>query len=126
MGPIAGRNNENLVSSDNDIVLARLMRAARQLSENDTTPPGVDVAHLRARSATLVPPDQAPSSVSAAVSRFHRSNEARRHNPFDRRVYVNELISLIQISLSSSCLRRSLIILVKRRLGGVEASRCYT
>jgi hypothetical protein len=37
----------------------RLMRAAKQLAENGTMPPGVDVAHQRVRSASLVlPPDR--------------------------------------------------------------------
>ena len=37
----------------------RLMRAARELVERSTPPPGVDVAHQRVRSAALVlPPDR--------------------------------------------------------------------
>jgi phthalate 4,5-dioxygenase len=35
------------------------MRAARQLAEKGTTPPGVDITHQRVRSASLVlPPDR--------------------------------------------------------------------
>jgi hypothetical protein len=38
----------------------RLMRAAKALSEKGTIPPGVDPAHHRVRSASVVlPPDQA-------------------------------------------------------------------
>jgi phthalate 4,5-dioxygenase len=61
MGPIVDRTKENLVSTDNGIIMARhrLMRAARQLAEKGTTPPGVDITHQRVRSASLVlPPDR--------------------------------------------------------------------
>ena len=62
MGPIVDRTKENLVSTDNGIIMARhrLMRAAKALAEKGTTPPGVDPAHHRVRSAAVVlPPDQA-------------------------------------------------------------------
>jgi hypothetical protein len=62
MGPICDRTKENLVSTDNGIIMARhrLMRAARALAEKGVTPPGVDPAHHRVRSVSLVlPPDQA-------------------------------------------------------------------
>jgi hypothetical protein len=61
MGPIVERTKENLVSTDNGIIMARhrLMRAAKELVAKGTTPPGVDVAHQRVRSAALVlPPDR--------------------------------------------------------------------
>jgi phthalate 4,5-dioxygenase len=61
MGPIVDRTKENLVSTDNGIIMARhrLMRAARELAEKGIVPPGVDVAHQRVRSAALVlPPDR--------------------------------------------------------------------
>ena len=61
MGPIVDRTKENLVSTDNGIIMARhrLMRAARELAEKGVTPPGVDVAHQRVRSASVIlPPDQ--------------------------------------------------------------------
>jgi phthalate 4,5-dioxygenase len=61
MGPIVDRTRENLVSTDNGIIMARhrLMRAAKQLAEKGTVPPGVNVAHQRVRSASLVlPPDR--------------------------------------------------------------------
>jgi hypothetical protein len=62
MGPIVDRTKENLVSCDNGIIMARhrLMRAAKALAEKGVTPPGVDPAHHRVRSASVVlPPDQA-------------------------------------------------------------------
>ncbi len=61
MGPIVDRTKENLVSTDNGIIMARmrLIRAAKALQEKGTIPPGVDTAHQRVRSAAVVlPPDQ--------------------------------------------------------------------
>lgn len=61
MGPIVDRTRENLVSTDNGIIMARhrLIKAARALSEKGTRPPGVDPAHHRVRSASLeLRPDQ--------------------------------------------------------------------
>jgi hypothetical protein len=61
MGPIVDRTKENLVSTDNGIIMARhrLMRAAKALAEKGVTPPGVEPAHQRVRSASVVlPPDQ--------------------------------------------------------------------
>jgi len=61
MGPIVDRTKENLVSTDNGIIMARhrLLRAAKALAEKGVVPPGVDPAHQRVRSAALVlPPDQ--------------------------------------------------------------------
>jgi nitrite reductase/ring-hydroxylating ferredoxin subunit len=62
MGPIVDRSKENLVSTDNGIIMARhrLLRAVKALMEKDVIPPGVDPAHHRVRSASLVlPPEQA-------------------------------------------------------------------
>jgi phenylpropionate dioxygenase-like ring-hydroxylating dioxygenase large terminal subunit len=61
MGPIVDRTKENLVSTDNGIIMARhrLLRAAKALVEKGVIPPGVDPAHQRVRSASLVlSPDQ--------------------------------------------------------------------
>jgi phthalate 4,5-dioxygenase oxygenase subunit len=61
MGPIVDRTKENLVSTDNGIIMARhrLLRATKALMEKGTVPPGVDVAHQKIRSAAVVlPPDQ--------------------------------------------------------------------
>jgi len=62
MGPICDRTKENLVSTDNGIIMARhrLMRAVKALTEKGTTPPGVDPEHQKVRSCSLVlPPDVA-------------------------------------------------------------------
>jgi phenylpropionate dioxygenase-like ring-hydroxylating dioxygenase large terminal subunit len=61
MGPIVDRTKENLVSTDNGIIMTRhrLMRAAKALVEKGVTPPGVDPVHQRVRSASVIlPPDQ--------------------------------------------------------------------
>jgi phenylpropionate dioxygenase-like ring-hydroxylating dioxygenase large terminal subunit len=61
MGPIVDRTKENLVSTDNGIIMARhrLMRAAKELAEKGAEPPGLDVVHQRVRSASLIlRPDQ--------------------------------------------------------------------
>jgi hypothetical protein len=62
MGPVVDRSKENLVSTDNGIIMARhrMLRAIKALMEKDVTPPGVDPAHHRVRSAAVVlPADQA-------------------------------------------------------------------
>jgi hypothetical protein len=62
MGPICDRTKENLVSTDNGIIMARhrLMRAAKALADKGIMPPGIDPAHHKVRSAAVVlPPDQA-------------------------------------------------------------------
>src|SRR4030095_15193562 len=61
MGPIVDRTKENLVSTDNGIIMARhrTLKAIKALMETGATPPGVDPAHQRVRSAAVVlPPDQ--------------------------------------------------------------------
>jgi phenylpropionate dioxygenase-like ring-hydroxylating dioxygenase large terminal subunit len=60
MGPIVDRTKENLVSTDNGIIMARhrLLRALKALEKGDT-PPGISVEHQRVRSAAIVlPPDK--------------------------------------------------------------------
>jgi hypothetical protein len=60
MGPIVDRSKENLVSTDNGIIMARhrLLRALKAM-EKDEIPPGVDLAHQKVRSAAVVlPPDK--------------------------------------------------------------------
>ena len=62
MGPIVDRTKENLVSTDNGIIMARrrLRRAALALRDEGVAPPGVDPAHHRVRSVSVIlPPDQA-------------------------------------------------------------------
>jgi hypothetical protein len=60
MGPIIDRTKENLVSTDNGIIMARhrLLRAAKALIEKGVTPPGVDLAHQRVRSASVILPPE--------------------------------------------------------------------
>ena len=67
MGPIIDRTKENLVSTDNGIIMARhrLMRAAKDLLEKGTVPPGVDVNHQRVRSAAVVLPADRPFKDAA-------------------------------------------------------------
>ena len=68
MGPIVDRARENLVSTDNGIIMARhrLMRAARALKEKGVIPPGVDPAHQRVRSASVVLPPDRPFQHAAS------------------------------------------------------------
>jgi phthalate 4,5-dioxygenase len=56
MGPIVDRTKERLVSADAGIIKARqkLRKAALALREEGITPPGVDPAHQRVRSAAVV------------------------------------------------------------------------
>ena len=61
MGPVVDRTKENLVSTDNGIIMARhrLLRSVKAMVEKGVTPPGIDLAHQRCRSAAVVlPPDQ--------------------------------------------------------------------
>jgi phthalate 4,5-dioxygenase len=62
MGPIVDRTKENMVSTDNGIIMARqkLRKAVIALRDKGVTPPGVDPAHQRVRSASVVlPKDEA-------------------------------------------------------------------
>src|ERR1700678_3788451 len=62
MGPIVDRAKENLVSTDNGIIMARhrLLRSVKALMDKNEVPPGVDPVHQRVRSAAVVlPRDQA-------------------------------------------------------------------
>jgi phenylpropionate dioxygenase-like ring-hydroxylating dioxygenase large terminal subunit len=67
MGPVVDRTKENLVSTDNGIIMARhrLLRAAKALSEKGTLPPGVDVTHHHVRSAAVVLPPNEPFAQAA-------------------------------------------------------------
>jgi phthalate 4,5-dioxygenase oxygenase subunit len=72
MGPIIDRSRENLVATDKGIVMARrrLLRAAKALLDSGTAPPGVDPAHQRVRSASVVLPPDTPfaEAVGDALS----------------------------------------------------------
>ncbi|HEX5117472.1 MAG TPA: Rieske 2Fe-2S domain-containing protein [Pseudonocardiaceae bacterium] len=68
MGPIVDRSKERLVSADSGIIKARrkLVQAALDLREKGVTPPGVDPAHHRVRSAAIVlPADQSFLDVAS-------------------------------------------------------------
>src|SRR3954452_13213516 len=67
MGPVVDRTKENLVSTDNGIIMARhrLLRAAKALADKGVTPPGVDPAHHHVRSASVVLPPQQPFKEGA-------------------------------------------------------------
>jgi phthalate 4,5-dioxygenase oxygenase subunit len=58
MGPIVDRTKERLVPADSGIIKARqkLRKAALALRDEGVTPPGVDPAHHRVRSAAVVLP----------------------------------------------------------------------
>jgi hypothetical protein len=67
MGPIVDRARENLVSTDNGIIMARrsLLRAAQALAGQGVAPPGTDPATHRVRSAALVLPEEAAFAEAA-------------------------------------------------------------
>jgi phthalate 4,5-dioxygenase oxygenase subunit len=61
MGPVVDRTKENLVSTDNGIIMCRhrLLRAVKAMMDKDVQPPGIDLAHQHVRSAAVVlPPNQ--------------------------------------------------------------------
>ena len=67
MGPVVDRTKENLVSTDNGIIMARhrLLRAAKALVEKGVTPPGVDPEHQNVRSVAIVLPADVPYKEGA-------------------------------------------------------------
>jgi phenylpropionate dioxygenase-like ring-hydroxylating dioxygenase large terminal subunit len=58
MGPVVDRTKENLVSTDNGIIMARhrLLRAVKAMVDQNVAPGGIDTAHQRCRSASVVLP----------------------------------------------------------------------
>ena len=62
MGPVVDRTKENLVSTDNGIIMARrkLKKAVVALRDEGEAPPGVDPSHQRVRSASVVLPSDDP------------------------------------------------------------------
>ena len=58
MGPICDRTKENLVSTDNGIIMARhrLMKAAKALRDKGVPPPAIGVDAQKVRSASVVLP----------------------------------------------------------------------
>jgi len=67
MGAIQDRTRENLVGTDNGIIMMRqrLMKAAKALVEKGELPPGRDPAHQRVRSAAVVLPAEQPYKEAA-------------------------------------------------------------
>jgi phthalate 4,5-dioxygenase oxygenase subunit len=61
MGPIVDRTKERLVAADSGIIKARLKlrKAVTALRDEGVTPPGVDPAHHRVRSVSIVLPKEA-------------------------------------------------------------------
>ena len=66
MGPIQDRTKENLVPTDQGIIMARrrLVAAANALAKGEQ-PPGVDPAHTRVRSASVILPKGVPFAEAA-------------------------------------------------------------
>src|SRR5438270_4085429 len=81
MGPIVDRSKERLVSSDTGIIKARqkLRKAVESLRDEGTTPPGVDPAQHRIRSAAIVLPheesfiDSCQEALTAQAGKAHVS-----------------------------------------------------
>jgi phthalate 4,5-dioxygenase oxygenase subunit len=67
MGPLVDRTRENLVSTDNGIIMARhrLLRAVKALTDKNVVPPGADPAHQKVRSAAIVLPPDVPFTEGA-------------------------------------------------------------
>ncbi len=67
MGAIQDRTRENLVGTDNGIIMMRqrLMKAARALAEKGEAPPGLAPEHQRVRSAAVVLPRELPFKEAA-------------------------------------------------------------
>ena len=79
MGAIQDRTRENLVSTDNGIIMARqrLMKAARALADKGTPPPGLDGASQRIRSTAIVLP--AAQRFEEAAREAMRAEPGKRH-----------------------------------------------
>ena len=85
MGPIQDRTKENLVSTDNAIIMARhrLLKAARDL-QNGVAPPGTHAAE----------PARALGDLRAAGRRAVRRGQARRSDGARRRAAHVDLSTL--------------------------------
>jgi hypothetical protein len=79
MGPIQDRTKENLVSTDNGIIMARhrLIKAAKELAAKGTLPPGRDVAHQKVRSVAVVLPSGTPFKEGAGEALKAREGVAQ-------------------------------------------------
>jgi len=78
MGPIVDRTKENLVSTDNGIIMARhrLLHALKALVDQGVTPPGVDPVHQKVRSASLILPADQPFKDGAREALIARPEVA--------------------------------------------------
>jgi phthalate 4,5-dioxygenase len=78
MGPIVDRTKENLVSTDNGIIMARhrLLRSVKALIDKGEVPPGVDPAHQKVRSAAVVLPRDQPFKDAAREALLARPGVA--------------------------------------------------
>ncbi len=78
MGPVVDRTKENLVSTDNGIIMARhrLLRAAKAFADKGTLPPGRDPEHQRVRSAAVVLPADQPFKDAAKDALIARDGVA--------------------------------------------------
>ena len=67
MGWVQDRTRENLVGTDNGIIMMRqrLMKAAKALAEKGETPPGTAPEHQRVRSAAVLLPQDTPFKDAA-------------------------------------------------------------
>ena len=67
MGWVQDRTRENLVGTDNGIIMMRqrLMKAAKALAEKGETPPGTTPEHQRVRSAAVLLPQDTPFKEAA-------------------------------------------------------------
>ncbi len=79
MGPIQDRTKENLVSTDNGIIMARhrLMKAAKELAAKGTLPAGRDPAHQKIRSVAVVLPAGTPFKEGAGEALKAREGVAQ-------------------------------------------------
>ena len=67
MGPIQDRTRENLVPTDQGIVMARRrLLAASELAQNGNQPPGTDPRHQRVRSVSIILPQGVAFSEAAS------------------------------------------------------------
>ena len=67
MGPVVDRTKENLVSTDNGIIMARfrLLIAMKALADKGVAPPGIDAVHQKVRSASIILPPDRPFKEAA-------------------------------------------------------------
>jgi hypothetical protein len=80
MGFIQDRTRENLVSTDNGIIMARqrLMKAAKALLEKGEAPPGTDPKTQRVRSVAIVL--QSDQEFKEAASEALRAEPGKKHS----------------------------------------------